>query len=226
VLGCCCLQWSHQLGRLPTDNPAAAAAAIEPKLPHSAKGVFSILPTKNCSVWGTAVEGIWGGNSLIQLCLMVIAQWLAVEGNWPALEEQSSDNLEAIISAIMACHRVWQSVRDTAKEQPDAPVPLGGYVQELSALGEALCSVSHKLSCNNPVCSNVLGPSELQLLKGRSNTCSGCRMARYCSPKCMRQHWKQHRPICKRLERTAAAAAVVAAKVTAPEAAAAEAEAF
>ena len=42
VLGCCCLQWSHQLGRLPTDNPAAAAAAIEPKLPHSAKGVFSI----------------------------------------------------------------------------------------------------------------------------------------------------------------------------------------
>ena len=123
---------------------------------------------------------------------MVTAQWLAPEGNWPALEKQSSDNLEAIISAIMACHRAWQSVRDTAKEQPDAPVPLGRYVQELSALGEALCSVkeqpdapvplgryvqelsalgealcsvAHKLSCNNPVCSNVLGPSELQLLR-------------------------------------------------------------
>jgi hypothetical protein len=143
----------------------------------------------------------------------------------PELVQHSLEDVDAIDSAGKGCVTAWQAVQDTVLQHPDTPVPLAGYVQQLAALGEALCSVAHKQSCNNPTCSNVLGSSELQLVKGRSNTCSGCRMARYCSPECMRQHWKQHRPTCKRLERMAAAA-VAAAKVTAAEAAATEAEAF
>ena len=39
-------------------------------------------------------------------------------------------------------------------------------------------------------------------------TCSGCHVARYCSPACQRSHWKVHKPDCK-----AAAAAAAAAHV-------------
>jgi hypothetical protein len=214
VLGCCYLQWGQQLGRLPTDSPAAAAAAAaESHLLRYPKGVISVLPGHLRSVWGITVEGgIRGGYPLVLLCVQAILQWFAYEGNLPELNAQSCSNVEAIIGSVfLGCFRTWQAVRDAAQEQP---VPLAGYVQQLSALGEALCSFAHKQSCNNPTCSNVSGPSELQLVKGRSNTCSGCRTARYCSPECMRQHWKQHRPICKDLARTAAAVAA-AAKATA-----------
>ena len=225
VLGCCCLQWSQQLGRLPTDNPAAAAAAAaQSQLPPYAKnGVISILPTHVRTVWGTAMEGMWGDKPLVLLCLEAIVRWLAFEDNWPELEAHSCGNVEGIASATMGCFSACQAVQDSVQQHPDAPVPLAGYVQKLSAVGEALCSVAHKQSCNNPTCSNVLGPSELQLVKGRSNTCSGCRTARYCSPECMRRHWKQHRPICKGLERAAAAAAAAAAASATAAAAGSEA---
>jgi hypothetical protein len=224
VLGCCCLQWSQQLGRLPTDNPAAAAAAAHSQLPpYTKNGVISILPTHLRSVWGTAMEGMQGDKPLVLLCLEAIVHWLAFEDNWPELEAHSCGNVEGIASATMGCFSACQAVQDSVQQHPDAPVPLAGYVQKLSALGEALCSVAHKQSCNNPTCSNVLGPSELQLVKGRSNTCSGCRTARYCSPECMRRHWKQHRPICKGLERAAAAAAAAAAASATAAAAGSEA---
>jgi hypothetical protein len=216
VLGCCCLQWSQQLGRLPTDNSAAAAAAAQSQLPPNAEnGVISILPTHLRTVWGTAMEGMRGDKPLVLLCLEVIAHWLAFEDNWPELEAHSCSNVEVIANATIGCFSACKAVQVSVQEHPDAPIPLAGYVQQLSALGEALCSVAHKQSCNNPTCSNVLGPSELQLIKGRSNTCSGCRTARYCSPLCMRQHWKQHRPIWGSVERAAAAAPAAPAETSA-----------
>jgi hypothetical protein len=75
-------------------------------------------------------------------------------------------------------------------------------VRELSALGGSLCAVAHKRCCNNPGCANLSGPSELQRVKGRSNTCSGCHTAPYCSSICI----KQHRLVCKALSMAAAAA--------------------
>jgi hypothetical protein len=49
VLGCCCLQWSQQLGSLPTDNPAAAAAAAQSGLSHDAKGIITAIPEEQRS---------------------------------------------------------------------------------------------------------------------------------------------------------------------------------
>jgi hypothetical protein len=116
----------------------------------------------------------------------------------------------AAMAAKRECLVRYQGLSLSVQIKPGEPVPLAGFVQQLSAFGEALGSVPHKQSCNNPGCRNVSGLSELQLVKGRSNTCSVCRRARYCSDVCMKQHWKQHRPVCKALAATAAAAAAAA----------------
>jgi hypothetical protein len=225
VLGCCCLQWSQQLASLPTDNLAAAAAAVaaapESQPPHRAMGVITVLPAHLQNVWGTAVEAVFDDRSLIALCVEAAGAWLTGASTRQIdllIQSVPAHHLEELSTAMFGSLSACNSVREVVLQHPDAPIPLAGYVQQLSALGEALCAVAHKQSCNNPTCGNVSGPSELQLVKGRSNTCSDCRTARYCSPECMRQHWKQHRPVCKALGRAAAKAADAAAVAAAPAA--------
>jgi hypothetical protein len=213
VLGCCCLQWSQQLASLPTDNHAAAAAAAQSGVPHRAKGVISLLPEGLQNVWGSAAVEVDNGLGLICLCIHTAVEWLEAELTFrPEMIAQwvAPFHLHLFLAAASGCLRAQYRERKVILEHPDDPMPLAGYAQQLAALGEALCAVTHKQSCNNPSCGNISGPSELQLVKGRSNTCSRCRTARYCSPECMRQHWKQHRPVCKALGRPAAAAATAA----------------
>jgi hypothetical protein len=85
-------------------------------------------------------------------------------------------------------------------------------VQELRALGGASCLFAVPLFCNNPRCMSLHGETEVSLVSGRACVCSGCRVARYCGQECLRQHWKQHKPVCKAL---AAAAAATGAAPTA-----------
>jgi hypothetical protein len=83
-------------------------------------------------------------------------------------------------------------------------------VQELRALGQASCLFAVPLVCNNPRCMSLHGETEVSLVSGRACVCSGCRVARYCGRECLRQHWKQHKPVCKALAAAAAGAAAVA----------------
>ena len=78
-------------------------------------------------------------------------------------------------------------------------------VQELRALGGASCLFAVPLFCNNPRCMSLHGETEVSLVSGRACVCSGCRVARYCGRECLRQHWKQHKPVCKALAAAAAA---------------------
>jgi len=80
--------------------------------------------------------------------------------------------------------------------------------KQLATVGELLCSFAHPYACNNPRCTNLSGPSEARLVTGPSTKCGGCRVARYCSRQCLKQHWRQHKPVCQVL---AAAAATTAA---------------
>jgi hypothetical protein len=47
-----------------------------------------------------------------------------------------------------------------------------------------------------------------------SQTCSGCRSVRYCSPACQRSHWKAHKKACRLQQAVAAAAAGVVPAAT------------
>ena len=81
--------------------------------------------------------------------------------------------------------------------------------QHLQVLGTALTSFAFPHACNNSACSSMSGPSEAQLVGGRSCVCAGCLTARYCGRACQRANWRQHKPVCKALAAAAAAAAVV-----------------
>jgi hypothetical protein len=80
-------------------------------------------------------------------------------------------------------------------------------LQQLNQAGVALCSLAVPCMCNNPICTNTSGPTELSSVSGRSSVCAGCRVAHYCCRACQSQHWKQHKPVCNALATTAAAAA-------------------
>ena len=81
----------------------------------------------------------------------------------------------------------------------EAAAAVAGLVQQLRTVGQALSVFAIPHACNNPWCSNVSGPCEAQLVGGRSCLCAGCREARYCSKARQKQHWKQHKPVCKAL---------------------------
>jgi hypothetical protein len=65
----------------------------------------------------------------------------------------------------------------------------------LQSVGVALTSFAQPIACNNPLCSNVAGPSEALLVQGKTSRCSGCRAARYCGKACQVSHWKQHKHV-------------------------------
>jgi len=72
-------------------------------------------------------------------------------------------------------------------------------LHQVEVWGLVLTRIAIGCGCNNPSCSNMAETSELKLVKGSARTCAGCRTARYCGSKCQKQHWKQHKPVCKAL---------------------------
>jgi hypothetical protein len=81
---------------------------------------------------------------------------------------------------------------------------LAALVRQLRATGVMLSSVAVPHFCNNPGCVNISGPTDLQLVSGRSCICAGCRIARYCGRACQRLAWPQHKAVCKALAAAAA----------------------
>jgi hypothetical protein len=95
-------------------------------------------------------------------------------------------NVEAILEPVVVSKFISLMLRSGA-----LPDTNKGCIR---AAGVALLSLATPCACNN-----VSGPSELPLVSGRSCVCGGCRVARYCSRDCQRQHWKQHKPVCQAL---------------------------
>ena len=114
VLGCCCLQWSQQLGSLPTDNTAAAEAAARSGAAHRSKGVITVLPAGLRSVWGTAVVDFTDDRSLVWLCIDAAHTWLEAKFTLqPELIMQwvSPRHLDELLTAVNGSLRACYNVR-------------------------------------------------------------------------------------------------------------------
>jgi small-conductance mechanosensitive channel len=109
--------------------------------------------------------------------------------------QQFRQQLQALSTALAA-----------VQQEGVTSAPLAALVQQLQATGVMLSSIAVPQFCNNPACVNISGPSEIQLVSGRSCICAGCLTARYCGRVCQQQAWRQHKPVCKALAAAAAAA--------------------
>lgn len=68
----------------------------------------------------------------------------------------------------------------------------------LQQAGVALSSLPTSLACNSSACTSLHKDSERLIVSGRGCLCGGCKLARYCGKACHEQHWRTHRPVCKR----------------------------
>jgi hypothetical protein len=84
-----------------------------------------------------------------------------------------------------------------------------GKAAALRDVGAAVCvEFPVKLCCNNPGCTSMAKVGEMLL----GSSCSGCRLARYCSKTCQGAAWKMgHSKVCKRITKAPAGAATAAA---------------
>ena len=65
-------------------------------------------------------------------------------------------------------------------------------VHLLPVCEEVIAALPLPLGCNNPRCVNLSGMSEAASAK----VCTGCRKVHYCSPECIKAHWKEHKSYC------------------------------
>jgi hypothetical protein len=102
---------------------------------------------------------------------------------------------EQLVSLLSAQQGMQQGLTEAS---------LAALVQQLRATGGMLSSIAVPSFCNNPACGNVSGPTEVQLVSGRSCMCAGCRIASYCGRACQRTAWQKHKQVCKALAAAAA----------------------
>jgi hypothetical protein len=162
---------------------------------------------------------------------------------WPVLigrvllqvEFAAAHDQHVVYHTVLAALRGFLQVQGVAEHMAAAGLDTTQIVQQVSAvwvteeadvlpaawrsLGVSLTSLAFQYACNNPTCSNLSGPQELQLVNGRSCMCGGCRVAHYCSRACQRQHWKAHKAVCQAI----AAAQAAKTESEAAESAAAQA---
>jgi hypothetical protein len=142
----------------------------------------------------------------------VIQQWLKVSSISAQLSAAGYD-----VGGCLVQLQQLQAAVEAAQQSSDpqgTQAMLEDLVWALRHTALHLCSFAVPCICNNPQCKNANGPSELQLVGGRSAVCGGCLTAHYCSRECQRAHWKQkehpHKPVCEALKAAAAAAAAKA----------------
>jgi hypothetical protein len=139
----------------------------------------------------------------LQPCLAEVVQWLAADSTMQqliTLGYQPQDMQQQLSPAAEALPHLITNLQ-AANPSADGVDAVVAFLQaaqlQLLAADRVLASFGIPHACNNPACSSLDGPSEAQLVGGRSCTCAGCLTARYCGRACQRATWRQHKPVCK-----------------------------
>ena len=179
LLGRCCLQWRSQLAVAPAPTLSTGYGIHTGNSASLQKTLAEILSISN--PWLSA-----GSHA---------SQVAALGYDIVAMRER----LAAAVYTLM-CLSLSVGVQNPAEAR-------SLLLEHLQSVGITLTSFTQPITCNNPLCGNVAGPSEAILVQGKTSRCSGCRAARYCGKACQASHWKQHKHVCKRLAAAATAAA-------------------
>jgi len=187
LLGRCCPFWAAELKQ----PSMSAACAAELPLQH----VWSMI--RRCDVIVRSFEAQGA-------CLA----WLQGDSNAAELAAAGYDT-RPVIAALQELPKSLPSPEGAAQHNSATSddIASAGFIdaqaaavaQQLQTLGLTLSTFAISCACNNPYCSNLEGPSEVELVQGRARLCGKCRVARYCSKECQAQHWKLHKPACKAL---------------------------
>jgi hypothetical protein len=200
VFGRCCMLWGVELRQLQQSRPN-----LGQQLAQLARGgtldIASVqrvlqLPGIHAAVVAL-IELEQGVTFPFTAGVAECAEWLGARGRVQALTALGFPADEALqsMTAFVEAVRVTQAATDAAA----AAAAYGQMADGASALGVCLNTLAYPDACNNPCCSNMAGATERETVSGRSCLCAGCKVTRYCSRVCQKQHWKQHKPVCKAL---------------------------
>jgi hypothetical protein len=201
IFGRCCLQWAEQLQRqmpklLLLASGALGAAECQDALLHETSAAMVCIPGLR---QGTGLTP----GFMLEGFVYAVSEWVDCLESPAALAQ-----LQAAGCAPQQLQQQLQALSATQQgtQQGLTDASLTALVQQLHATGGMLNYIAVPHFCNNPACGNISGPTEVQLVSGRSCICAGCCTARYCGRDCQRAAWKQHKPVCKALAAAAAAA--------------------
>jgi hypothetical protein len=198
-------------------------------------GSEDVLASLQPQQWATYQQTLANRLQLLQSSLADVVQWLAADSTVQQLAalgyqpQELQQQLAAAAEALPALSNDLQAANPFTDGHSAAVAVLQAAQEQLLTANRVLACFAIPHACNNPGCGNLTGPSEAQLVGGRSCICAGCRTARYCGRACQRAAWRQHKPVCKALAAAAAttpalapaAAAAAMTPASAPAAAAA-----
>ena len=193
LLGRCCLQVGCYLQAAMAHAAAGCAAD-----PGSESGGSRVRASWTAWIHSTVLQ------PKCAAAVAVIREWLTA-GTHTAQVAALGFDVEGLMQCL-SCAAAPGGGLHVDDETMEANPNLPQLRLHLQSVGVALTSFAQPIACNNPLCSNVAGPSEALLVQGKTSRCSGCRAARYCGKACQVSHWKQHKHVCKRLAAAATAA--------------------
>jgi hypothetical protein len=157
------------------------------------------------SLGETKPDGSWAVAGITAAAAEAAVPWLVLFGRVLQQAEVGSQEVlifrpavRAFLGAAGAGAHLTPAgldLSETLQLQDGVSEATGSQAAAWRSLGVSLTSLAFPYACNNPTCSNLAGPQELQLVNGRSCVCGGCRVAHYCSRTCQWQHWKAHKPV-------------------------------
>jgi hypothetical protein len=206
VLSRCCLQWAAALQQVQGQGVSRCSQIMQQARQEVAEGrAVTGLHASALRIAPWLIEGRASRLSLPEQQAVVtdVVGLLAQGSGLNAGLSAAGYDVGPIVQGLEALSVCYSGVVQTECVPGDAEAGqrVGGLIKALDSVGQALSVFAVPHCCNNLQCVDTSGLSEASIVSGKSNICSGCKVARYCGKPCQTAHWKSgaHKRVCKML---------------------------